>query len=99
MGELGNRGGGNVGGGNGRMSKYNGNSSRLVQDSDFSNFSIKDAINRPSQFTYFWGLAIVIEFAARLYFLFFDDYLQLFLIKNRGTILEKKWTKKMSDAE
>lgn len=50
MGELGNRASvNNVG----RQSKYNGNSSRMVQDSDFSNFSIKDAINRPSQFTYF----------------------------------------------
>lgn len=52
MGELGNRGAGV--GVNGRMSKYNGGGSRLIgQDSDFSNFSIKDAINRPSQFTYF----------------------------------------------
>lgn len=37
-----------------RMSKFNSGSSRLItQDSDFSNFSIKDAINRPNQFTFY----------------------------------------------
>lgn len=37
-----------------KSQKYNPGSSRMtVQDSDFSNFSIKDAINRPNQFTFF----------------------------------------------
>ncbi len=52
MGELGRKSLSNAG------TKINGNklhsnTSRIVQDSDFSNFSIKDAINRPNQFTYF----------------------------------------------
>lgn len=36
-----------------RNMKYNPGSSRLMNDSDFSNFSIKDAINRPNQFTFY----------------------------------------------
>jgi hypothetical protein len=37
-----------------KTQKYNPGSSRMMaQDSDFSNFSIKDAINRPNQFTFF----------------------------------------------
>lgn len=39
---------------NGRMSKLNQKQSRIAgQENDFSSFSIKDAINRPSQFTFY----------------------------------------------
>ena len=59
MGVLGGRpsGASSTGGfknGNGqKMGKYNGNGSRIVQDSDFANFSIIDGINRPNQFSYY----------------------------------------------
>jgi hypothetical protein len=57
LGELGNRKLSNNNSGLGpgpKLLKYNSSSSRInMQDSDFSNFSIKDAINRPNQFTYY----------------------------------------------
>lgn len=56
LGQLGNRKVANVNGNSQTLKsqKYNPSSSRMtVQDSDFSNFSIKDAINRPNQFTFF----------------------------------------------
>jgi len=43
----------NMGGNGPRSSKLNLNSRIGGQDSDFSNFSIKDAINRPNQFVFY----------------------------------------------